>query len=74
MMPNNRPTLQVERLEDRCTPSGFHLSRAAIAQYLRRHVDNPVAFLQRIEDKAIAHNAPQKILNFINNLQARFAP
>lgn len=74
MMPSNRPTLQVERLEDRCTPSGFHLSTGQIANLLRRHVDNPQTFLQRIEDKAIAHHAPQRILNFINQLQARFAP
>jgi len=71
MKPNNRPTLQVERLEDRCTPGGLHINPASIAQLLRRHVNNPLAALQRLENKAIRHNAPQSILNLINNVQAR---
>lgn len=68
MKPLNRTMLQVERLEDRCTPSRFQVLNTVV----HHNHDRICSAIERVQQLAIAHNAPTRVINFLNALHTRF--
>lgn len=67
-----RTVLQVEALEDRCTPNAFNVVANAIAHHFHNNHTQICNALDRAHTAAVAHHAPASVLNFIGKLETHF--